>query len=55
MPESARQPLGTTGWWIWSHFTVRSTGFSLAELNARCAGRDNGEESDESQHTAQHA
>lgn len=32
MPDDGRLPLGATGWWIWEHFVLRSTGFPLGEL-----------------------
>jgi Lantibiotic dehydratase, N terminus len=37
MTASGRQALGTTGWWIWSHFALRSTGFPLHDLTEALA------------------
>lgn len=42
---SGRHPLGTTGWWIWSHFALRSTGFPLRDLTEALA-RDPDDDSD---------
>lgn len=32
-----RLRLGTTGWWIWEHFALRSAGFPMRELTERIA------------------
>lgn len=35
--ESGLLPFGTTGWWVWEHFALRSAGFPMRDLTERLA------------------
>ncbi|HEX5598183.1 MAG TPA: lantibiotic dehydratase [Micromonosporaceae bacterium] len=43
---SGRLALGSTGWWVWQNFALRSTGFPLGDLTDKLAFDANDDESD---------